>query len=83
MACFDSDRDGDLDLFITNNEPANSIVFYRNDLNNGNNYLTVKLTSDSLNNHGIGALIEIHDETGKLKLVIILFHKILLKPISV
>jgi hypothetical protein len=60
VACFDSDRDGDLDIFITNNEYRfDSDNFYRNDLANGLHYLTVKLQSAGPNTAGIGARIEV------------------------
>jgi hypothetical protein len=60
-ACYDSDRDGDLDIVITNNEDVTSVVVYRNELAAGNRYLTVKLNDTGDNRHGIGALIEITD----------------------
>jgi hypothetical protein len=61
VACFDSDRDGDLDLVITNNQPVKSVVIYRNELGGANHYLTVKLSGSGLNTDAIGAMIEISD----------------------
>ena len=61
VACFDADRDGDLDLVITNNDELKSVVFYENQYSGGNHYLTVKLNGNGLNTHAIGALIEITD----------------------
>lgn len=61
VACFDSDRDGDLDLVITNNQPVKSVVIYRNELGGTNHYLTVKLNGSGLNTDAIGAMIEISD----------------------
>ena len=61
VACFDSDRDGDLDLVITNNQPVKSVVIYRNELGGTNHYLTVKLSGSGLNTDAIGAMIEISD----------------------
>lgn len=66
--CFDSDRDGDLDIVITNNEDVNSVVFYRNDLTTNNHYLGVRLEGGGLNTAGIGARIEIeHDSTLQMR----------------
>lgn len=60
VVCFDSDRDGDLDIFITNNTlDTDSNVFYRNDLSGGNHYLGIKLVGKGLNTAGIGARIEV------------------------
>jgi hypothetical protein len=61
VACFDSDRDGDLDLVITNNNEIGSVVFYRNKLGAGNHYLSVKLNGSGFNTDAIGAMIEITD----------------------
>ena len=61
VACFDSDRDGDLDLVITNNQPVKSVVIYRNELGGTNHYLTVKLNGSGVNTDAIGAMIEISD----------------------
>ena len=57
VACFDSDRDGDTDIVITNND-HNHLVYYRNDSTNRNHYLGVKLRSGGGNPHGVGARIE-------------------------
>ena len=61
VACFDSDRDGDLDIVITNNQDSDSVVFFRNELTDSNRYLTIKLNGNGLNTDAIGALIEITD----------------------
>jgi len=61
VACFDSDRDGDLDLVITNNQDIKSVVMYRNNLAGNNHYLTVKLNGSGLNTDAIGSLIEVTD----------------------
>ena len=42
LACFDAERDGDLDIVIVNNGP-NHIVYYRNTTETDNNYLRVML----------------------------------------
>jgi hypothetical protein len=63
VACFDSDRDGDLDIVITNNEDVKSVVLYRNVLARANHYLTIKLNGSGPNTDAIGALIEITDGT--------------------
>ena len=59
VACFDADRDGDLDLVITNNKSTKSVVFYRNELAAGNHYLAIRLHGSGSNTHAIGALIEV------------------------
>lgn len=61
VVCFDSDRDGDIDLVLTNNEDVKSVAFYRNELSGNNGYLSIKLTGNGLNSRGIGALLEISD----------------------
>ncbi len=60
-ACFDADRDGDIDIVITNNQDVRSVVFYRNELTNGNHYLTIKLIGNGLNTAAIGARIAVAD----------------------
>jgi len=57
LVCFDSDRDGDLDLLITNND-ENHVVFYRNDVETSNHYLDVKLDG-TINTAAIGAVITV------------------------
>jgi hypothetical protein len=61
VVCFDADRDGDIDIFISNNgaEPR----FYSNQLDR-NNYLGVVLRGPSPNTQGIGALITITPSVG-------------------
>ncbi len=63
VACFDADRDGDLDIALTNNS-RHSIRYYRNNLDNRNHYLGVKLTSTATNTRGIGAWITLRASTG-------------------
>ena len=63
VACFDSDRDGDIDLVLTNNQAVKSAAFYRNDLLGNNRYLNVRLQGNGLNTSAIGAMIEITDGT--------------------
>ncbi|MFN0151970.1 MAG: FG-GAP-like repeat-containing protein [bacterium] len=55
VACFDYDRDGDLDIFIANNGSAP--LFYRNDGGNALKYLSVRLAGPSPNTEGIGARV--------------------------
>jgi hypothetical protein len=61
VACFDSDRDGDLDIVISNNEDRRSVVFYRNELAGTSRYLGVRLVGKGLNTAAIGARIEVSD----------------------
>ena len=60
VVCFDSDRDGDLDILVSNNNFEQSAdVLYRNDLDATNNYLAVTLRQDGLNRFAIGARVEL------------------------
>jgi hypothetical protein len=59
LVCFDSDRDGDLDIVLTNNQEIKSVVFYQNELASDSHYLTVKLSTSSLNTAGIGSRIQV------------------------
>lgn len=61
VACFDSDRDGDIDLLITNNQATESTVLYRNDYSGTNHFLTVRLNGNTLNTAAIGAMVEVTD----------------------
>ena len=56
VACFDVERDGDVDIFITNNS-SEHLVLYQNDSENDNHYLSVRLTGAGTNTFGIGAHI--------------------------
>jgi len=55
VVCFDYDRDGDLDLFITNNSQPPRL--YRNDGGNTASYLTIHLNGISPNTGAIGARV--------------------------
>lgn len=57
VVCFDYDRDGDVDVFISNNggRPA----LYRNDLPRGRHFLTVLLRGSGGNTEGIGATVSV------------------------
>ncbi len=63
ISCFDYDRDGDIDVLIVNNQGAPAL--YRNDFGHHNNFLTVKLISDSRNVHGVGAKIIVESASGR------------------
>jgi hypothetical protein len=53
----DYDRDGDMDVLISNNNgPA---VLYRNDGGNRNHWLRVKLTGTKSNRNGLGATVKV------------------------
>ncbi len=56
VVCFDADRDGDIDIFVTNNNGRS--LFYRNDLS-AKNYLSISLTGTGKNTQAIGARIEL------------------------
>jgi hypothetical protein len=55
VVCFDYDRDGDIDLLISNNGQA--LRLYRNDGGNEGSYLTVSLAGLPPNTGGIGARV--------------------------
>lgn len=55
IVCFDYDRDGDIDIFVANNQEAP--ILYRNDGGNDLRYLDVKLNGTAPNTEGVGAKI--------------------------
>ncbi|MBV1882743.1 MAG: thrombospondin type 3 repeat-containing protein [Pseudomonadales bacterium] len=57
VVCFDYDRDGDIDVFVANNQGAPKL--FRNNGGNANKYITVKLNGPSDNTQGIGAKITV------------------------
>jgi len=57
IVCFDYDRDGDVDIFITNNNQSPKL--FRNDGGNTNNFLNIKLNGLPPNTEGVGARITI------------------------
>ncbi len=61
LACFDYDRDGDLDIAISNYK--GSFKLYRNDLpESQRHYLSLKLNSDDRNTEALGAWVSIASE---------------------
>ena len=65
LVCFDADRDGDIDIFVSNNgaQPR----FYVNQGVQGN-YLGVVLRGPSPNTQGIGALITVTPSMGGIQM---------------
>ena len=63
VACFDMERDGDVDILISNNSGAN-VVLYRNETTNDNHYLGVRLEGAGANRLGVGARITVTTATG-------------------
>jgi len=64
LACFDSDRDGDVDIFISNNDHGtNADNFYINNLDNGNRFLGVALDGCSMNTACVGSRIELSSDS--------------------
>ncbi|MCZ6684583.1 MAG: CRTAC1 family protein, partial [Candidatus Dadabacteria bacterium] len=57
IVCFDYDKDGDIDIFIANNNQSPKL--FRNDGGNTNNFLNIKLNGLSPNTEGVGARITI------------------------
>ncbi len=55
IVCFDGDQDGDIDIFIANNNDRPSL--FRNDGGNSLRYLNIKLGADAPNTAAIGARI--------------------------
>ena len=58
LACFDAERDGDIDMVIVNNS-TDHLVYYRNDTENDNHYLGIKLDAQGANSRGVGAWITV------------------------
>lgn len=58
VTCFDYDRDGDLDVLVSNNGRAPSL--YRNDTEPRNHWLRVRLEGAPGNSEGVGAWVEAH-----------------------
>ncbi len=57
VVCFDYDRDGDLDIFVSNNSQQSKL--YRNDGGNKGNFLNVRLTRRSAAVPAAGARISV------------------------
>ena len=55
VVCFDYDRDGDIDIFIANNQQTPRL--YRNEGGNDLNFLNIRLVGDSPNTEGVGGRI--------------------------
>ena len=58
VACFDAERDGDIDLLIVNNS-SDHLVYYRNDTETDNRYLGIRLDAHGTNPHGVGAKVTV------------------------
>jgi hypothetical protein len=58
VACFDYDRDGDLDIFVSNNNGP--LKLYRNDLKNDeNNWISLSLVNVDKNQTLIGSVVRV------------------------
>lgn len=60
IVCFDYDRDGDVDIFIANNEQPPKL--FRNDYGNNNKFLHVQVAGEGKNTQAIGARIYVSSE---------------------
>ena len=58
IACFDAERDGDIDIVVSNSGPDN-VVFYRNESINENHWLGIHLRGPTNNQFGVGARITV------------------------
>lgn len=65
VVCFDADRDGDLDLFIANNQAPGR--YFRNDGVHHGNYFTVQLAGPPGNTQGIGAKVWLQTNAATLR----------------
>ena len=63
VACFDAERDGDIDIVLTN-ASSDHLVYYRNDTDNDNHYLGVKVKALGGNTFGVGTLVEARTPDG-------------------
>lgn len=63
MACFDADRDGDIDIVAINNDDTH-ILYYRNDSTFSNNFLGVHLRQSGRNSRAIGARVVVTTSSG-------------------
>jgi hypothetical protein len=63
VACFDAERDGDLDIVIFNSS-ENKLRFYRNNRDNPNHYISIRLAGLAPNSHGVGAWITVETDLG-------------------
>ena len=63
IACFDADRDGDIDIVISN-AAADNVVFFRNDTDTSNHYLAIRLDAAGSNTFGVGAHITLTTADG-------------------
>ncbi len=67
ITCFDADQDGDIDVVLSNNGPDN-VVMYRNDTDNSNHFLNIRLQGAGNNHLGIGAHITVTtDEVAQVR----------------
>jgi len=57
ILCFDNDRDGDMDILVNNNNSQSR--FFRNNLDNGNHYILIKLRQGLPNHEAIGAIVRV------------------------
>ena len=63
LACFDADRDGDIDILVVNlNTPH--LALYRNESTNLGNYVVIKLKGAGSNKFGVGALVTLTTTEG-------------------
>ena len=63
VACFDADRNGTIDIVVASNDEQ-QLAHYRNDTDNDNHYLTIRLRDATGNRLGIGSWVTVTTEYG-------------------